>query len=212
MKPLLGGKGANLAEMTRIGLPVPPGFTITTEVCTYLLRAQADLSARRSRPKSSRLAQDGEISRATKFGDHGNDAAARLRPFRRARFHAGNDGHDSQSRDERRDVVKSSRRKRTTSVSPGIATAVSPDVRRRGHGRAKTRRRRSRTFRIVIEHFKDERYGKHDFDDVKLERGRFPGTRHALQETDQRADRQIISAAIRGNNFGARSARCSVRG
>jgi pyruvate,orthophosphate dikinase len=35
MKPLLGGKGANLAEMTRIGLPVPPGMTITTEVCTY---------------------------------------------------------------------------------------------------------------------------------------------------------------------------------
>jgi pyruvate,orthophosphate dikinase len=35
MKSLLGGKGANLAEMTRIGLPVPPGFTITTEVCTY---------------------------------------------------------------------------------------------------------------------------------------------------------------------------------
>ncbi len=35
MKPLLGGKGANLAEMCRIGLPVPPGFTITTEVCTH---------------------------------------------------------------------------------------------------------------------------------------------------------------------------------
>ena len=35
MKALLGGKGANLAEMTRIGLPVPPGFTVTTEVCTY---------------------------------------------------------------------------------------------------------------------------------------------------------------------------------
>ena len=35
MKPLLGGKGANLAEMSRIGLPVPPGFTITTEACTY---------------------------------------------------------------------------------------------------------------------------------------------------------------------------------
>jgi len=35
MKPLLGGKGANLAEMSRIGLPVPPCFTITTEVCTY---------------------------------------------------------------------------------------------------------------------------------------------------------------------------------
>ena len=35
MKDLLGGKGANLAEMTNIGLPVPAGFTITTEVCTY---------------------------------------------------------------------------------------------------------------------------------------------------------------------------------
>src|SRR3989442_13086989 len=35
MKPLLGGKGANLAEMTRIGLPVPPGVTITTEGCSY---------------------------------------------------------------------------------------------------------------------------------------------------------------------------------
>src|SRR5438094_4774454 len=35
MKPLLGGKGANLHEMTRIGLPVPPGFTIDTEVCSY---------------------------------------------------------------------------------------------------------------------------------------------------------------------------------
>lgn len=37
MKELLGGKGANLAEMAGIGLPVPPGFTITTEVCTYVM-------------------------------------------------------------------------------------------------------------------------------------------------------------------------------
>src|SRR5947209_9828617 len=35
MKDLLGGKGANLAEMANLGLPVPPGFTISTEVCTY---------------------------------------------------------------------------------------------------------------------------------------------------------------------------------
>ena len=35
MKSLLGGKGANLADMTSIGLPVPPGFTITTEACAY---------------------------------------------------------------------------------------------------------------------------------------------------------------------------------
>ncbi|MGZ8868507.1 MAG: PEP/pyruvate-binding domain-containing protein, partial [Thermoanaerobaculia bacterium] len=35
MKELLGGKGAGLAEMTNIGVPVPPGFTISTAVCTY---------------------------------------------------------------------------------------------------------------------------------------------------------------------------------
>ena len=35
MRNLLGGKGANLAEMSNLGLPVPPGLTITTEVCTY---------------------------------------------------------------------------------------------------------------------------------------------------------------------------------
>src|ERR1700687_2730338 len=35
VRALLGGKGANLAEMTRIGLPVPPGFTVTTKVCSY---------------------------------------------------------------------------------------------------------------------------------------------------------------------------------
>lgn len=57
MKSLLGGKGANLAEMSRIGLPVPAGFTITTEVCTYYyahgrkypreLRAQMEKGVRR---------------------------------------------------------------------------------------------------------------------------------------------------------------------
>ncbi len=52
MRKLLGGKGANLAEMSNLGLPVPPGLTITTEVCThYYANGQtypADLKARRS--------------------------------------------------------------------------------------------------------------------------------------------------------------------
>ena len=38
LRDLLGGKGANLAEMANLGLPVPPEFTITTEVCTYFYR------------------------------------------------------------------------------------------------------------------------------------------------------------------------------
>ncbi|HEX3808622.1 MAG TPA: pyruvate, phosphate dikinase [Rhizomicrobium sp.] len=57
MKNLLGGKGANLAEMSNLGLPVPPGFTITTEACTYFykngqsypdgLKAEADAALAR---------------------------------------------------------------------------------------------------------------------------------------------------------------------
>src|SRR3954471_3910587 len=41
MKDLLGGKGAGLAEMARIGVPVPPGFTITTEVCRLYLQGDS---------------------------------------------------------------------------------------------------------------------------------------------------------------------------
>src|SRR5436190_4549344 len=68
MKPLLGGKGANLAEMSRIGLPVPPGFTITTEVCTYYY------ANKRSYPKSLDPQAKGGIAfiekiMGTKFGD-----------------------------------------------------------------------------------------------------------------------------------------------
>ncbi len=44
-RELLGGKGANLAEMTLLGLPVPPGFTITTEVCTYFYSNQSQYPA-----------------------------------------------------------------------------------------------------------------------------------------------------------------------
>ena len=44
-KMLLGGKGANLAVMTGIGLPVPPGFTITTEVCDQYYRSGKKLPA-----------------------------------------------------------------------------------------------------------------------------------------------------------------------
>src|ERR1043166_9026609 len=68
MKPLLGGKGANLAEMTRIGLPVPPGFTITTEVCTYFY------AHNRTYPKAMQAQVEEGIRRmekvmGTKFGD-----------------------------------------------------------------------------------------------------------------------------------------------
>jgi pyruvate,orthophosphate dikinase len=68
MKPLLGGKGANLAEMTRIGLPVPPGFTITTEVCTYYY------ANKRTYPKALQPQIEAGVAQmekimGTKFGD-----------------------------------------------------------------------------------------------------------------------------------------------
>ena len=46
VRGLLGGKGANLADMTRIGVPVPPGFTITTQACNAYLAAGGNLSRR----------------------------------------------------------------------------------------------------------------------------------------------------------------------
>lgn len=46
MRMLLGGKGANLAEMTLIGLPVPPGFTITTEACNAYLDNNGEFPCR----------------------------------------------------------------------------------------------------------------------------------------------------------------------
>ncbi len=68
-KALLGGKGANLAEMASLGLPVPPGFTITTEVCRHVMQQgvgnyPADLSAEVDRA----LARVEELTK-TKFGD-----------------------------------------------------------------------------------------------------------------------------------------------
>ena len=68
MKPLLGGKGANLAEMSRIGLPVPAGFTISTDVCTYYY------ANKRTYPKSLQSEMEDGIAKMekimeAKFGD-----------------------------------------------------------------------------------------------------------------------------------------------
>jgi pyruvate,orthophosphate dikinase len=67
-RALLGGKGAGLAEMSRIGLPVPPGFTITTEVCTYYY------GNKKTYPKSLDAEVKAAVARiekimGTKFGD-----------------------------------------------------------------------------------------------------------------------------------------------
>ena len=100
---LLGGKGASLAEMSNLGLPVPPGFTITTEVCTYFydngetippdLNAAGRRGARRHRAASSAP------------GSATPTPAAGLGALGRAGLDAGHDGHRAQPRPQRRTVA-----------------------------------------------------------------------------------------------------------
>jgi len=68
MKDLLGGKGANLAEMSNLGLPVPPGFSITTEVCSYFYGHGKSYPADLKAAVSSALATVGSLANAT-IGD-----------------------------------------------------------------------------------------------------------------------------------------------
>jgi len=71
MKNLLGGKGANLAEMTNIGIPVPPGFTITTEVCTYYYDNNSQFPKELEKQVLEAINKNEKIM-GKKFGDSSN--------------------------------------------------------------------------------------------------------------------------------------------
>ncbi len=77
-KPLLGGKGANLHEMTRIGLPVPPGFTITTELCTYYYANKKTYPKILKEQVNAALAKLEEVT-GKKFGDRENPLLVSVR-------------------------------------------------------------------------------------------------------------------------------------
>ena len=83
MKNLLGGKGANLAEMSAIGLPVPPGFTITTEVCTGYYAGGKQIPAGLKEQVDAALA-DIETAVGAKFGDTANPLLVSVRSGARA--------------------------------------------------------------------------------------------------------------------------------
>ncbi len=78
MKNLLGGKGANLAEMASLGLPVPPGLTITTEVCTYYYDNGHSYPAELEGELDAAIAQI-EASVGAKFGDASNPLLVSVR-------------------------------------------------------------------------------------------------------------------------------------
>jgi len=83
MKNLLGGKGANLAEMTSIGLPVPCGFTITTEVCTEFYRNDRNYPAGLTAELKANLRQVEELM-GKRFGDPENPLLVSVRSGARA--------------------------------------------------------------------------------------------------------------------------------
>ena len=83
MRELLGGKGATLAEMTNIGLPVPQGFTITTEACTQYYEDGAKISEEIKAEIMEYIVKMEEIT-GKKFGDHNNPLLVSVRSGARA--------------------------------------------------------------------------------------------------------------------------------
>ena len=84
MKNLLGGKGANLAEMNLIGVPVPPGFTITTEVCTMYNEQGQEKTFEVIKPEVEAAVAQVEKLTNTKFGDKDNPCLMSVRSGARA--------------------------------------------------------------------------------------------------------------------------------
>src|SRR6056300_1535732 len=79
MKNLLGGKGANLAEMSAIGIPVPPGFTITTEICTQYNRLGRDAVIETIKDEVEASIKNIENLMGSEFGDKDNPLLVSVR-------------------------------------------------------------------------------------------------------------------------------------
>jgi pyruvate,orthophosphate dikinase len=97
---LLGGKGANLAEMCNLGLPVPPGLTITTEACVtqYYDNGRGLMPDGLNGQYPTRWARSADRRRLSAI----RQSAAAVGALRRPRLDAGHDGHGPQSRPQRR--------------------------------------------------------------------------------------------------------------
>jgi len=96
LRDLLGGKGANLAEMANLGLPVPPGFTIPTSVCTYFYAHDKTYPTGIEGQVEKALEHVGKLDRQAVR--RYQKSAAGLGALRRPRLDAGHDGHRAQSR------------------------------------------------------------------------------------------------------------------
>src|SRR5881398_1444039 len=166
MKPLLGGKGANLHEMTRIGLPVPPGFTITTEVCSYFYDHKRTYPPQLKGQLALALARV-EKSVGKRLGDKERPLLVSVRSGARDSMPGMMDTIlNLGMNDEVVEIVaKKTNNARFAYDSYRRFLQMYGDV---VMGVQKRPGEDHEPFEAVIEHLKDERYGKHDFPDVRL--------------------------------------------
>ena len=166
MKPLLGGKGANLAEMTRIGLPVPPGFTITTEVCTYFSENKRAYPRGLEAEVEASLAKV-EKSVGKKLGDKEKPLLLSVRSGARDSMPGMMDTILNLGMNDTvvEIVARKSNNPRFAWDSYRRFLQMYGDV---VMGVQKRAGEDHDPFESVIEHLKDERYGNHNFPDVQL--------------------------------------------
>jgi pyruvate,orthophosphate dikinase len=174
MKALLGGKGANLAEMTRIQLPVPPGFTITTEVCTYFYANKRSYPATLQAEVAKGVANMEKIM-GTKFGD------TTKMPLLVAVRSGARDSMPGMMdtilnlglNDETvKALVAATNNERFAWDCYRRFIQMYGDV---VMGVQKRENEDHDPFESTIEHYKDEKYGQHDIDDSKLTAADYQG-------------------------------------
>src|SRR6202162_4347735 len=166
MKSLLGGKGANLAEMTRIGLPVPPGFTITTELCSYFYAHNRSYPPQLKAEVEAALAKV-EKSVGKKLGDKERPLLVSVRSGARDSMPGMMDTILNLGMNDKvvEIVANKTGNARFAWDSSRRFLQMYGDV---VMGVQKRPGEDHEPFESVIEQLKDQRYGKHDFPDVKL--------------------------------------------
>src|SRR5437773_4311346 len=165
-KALLGGKGANLHEMTRIGLPVPPRFSITTEVYSYFYDHNRSYPTQLEAQVAAAMAKV-EKSTGKKFGDKERPLLVSVRSGARDSMPGMMDTIlNLGMNDEVVEIVANkANNARFAWDSYRRFLQMYGDV---VMGVQKRPSEEHEPFETVIEHLKDERYGKHDFPDVRL--------------------------------------------
>ncbi len=202
MSNLLGGKGANLAEMCSLGLPVPPGFTITTEVCTHYYDNGKSYPAELSDRSPAALAAV-EQAIGARFGDADNPLLVSVRSGARASMPGMMDTVLNLGLNDAT-VEGLAQAERRRALRLGQLSPLHPDVRRR---RA---RHRASPFRGDPRRPQARHRASRSTptDGRRLARSSSTGTRTSSQQRD----RQAVPAGRRRTSSGARSARCSARG